>query len=878
MQSFLNVPDENKRFLTGQEIESILLKFPRKSTPGLQSSQISSEIEYLKPLIKILTVPNKDGIVDEVEDIIRQYYLGQEYILISGHDENASLVPRYLSNEEIEMILSEFPATSGAATESSRLARLSLIDNLRSQLQTIKIVPHPNAIKELIRTIDKFYSSALMSPGDVVNTVCADAIGSTATQMTLDTFKLAGALHSIGSGVQGLINLIYAINKLDAPCSVHFNVIVNAKDVFDMRAIIVDVKVMDIVLPGGHDIFFRKGVSDIPQDATVLEENWWHSTYFRINGTPSSDYRNILRLRFDTKKMFEHRITMKMVIKTFDQSGSGVFICVPSPFSTGILDVYLNETQAKYLLGPVGQLPGASIIYLNSIVKGGGDKNNPALNKRRIKGIPGITDLYAVETTTTSLILSSNKINIRQRKTLESSGIRIYESLGVNADTFYSRSYKVYIDKKQEKQTGLDLNRLITLFQQCDMNIFGTEKDLAGTYTSFYIYVPTGKSPDATVNEYVSNNKEDPYIQGLHKYTSAMTVGSNLIELLKIPWINKKKTTMSNAGEINKIFGCESARSFSVHELVRIMDINKIVINSRHITLIADFIFCKGVFRGMTYHHIKTHGGPMSVATVERSMQSFANYAPYSKKESALTLSVSVAIGSPPPIGSNYHMALTSKKSIDIYKQKLIDEIVNKQNTMNMKGVSTKRNAGRKVIRSISSAGLSIYEDATNQSTPPLPTPSTGAIVPESKISSVFEIIPIDDDGNPLIEEEEQRPIPYIISNTIAETINDVMRDNPVKGFRVEASPDIYIQPTIEEVLPPGDTDQASYSVPSSLKIRRSFRTGIPLDVLPANRRPMKIKSIPRLAALDYNSLINTPETYTSMEYDLDQLSSYLEM
>lgn len=865
--------------LTDEEINDILNNFIRvterfgvyeKSERQVIIDDVSSKIR------KIKLIPKAEARQKLTDNLIKNYMSrSKNHILLPGYEDNSDITPRLLTDEEINMILDKFPSPTAAVKEIGEITREGLVSHVRDQIESLEVVPTVEAINVVIDKMIKHYMGALMDQGDVLNTVCADAIGSTATQMTLDTFKLAGALHSIGTGVQSLISLIYAVNKVNAPCSVHFNTLVNAKDVYDMRSIIVNVNVMDIV--SSHDIYFRRGVPNIPLGEETLQMEWWHDVYFSMHETLTVDYRNVLRLRFDTQKMYEHRITMQMVIDSMVKPNQGVFVCVPSPMKIGILDVFLNDIQARLLLKSMGGMTNASIVYLKNIVKGGGDKNNPPLKDRRIKGIPNITDLYAVETSTVSLIESIQKLNQRQKDVFQKNNLSSKLYPGTDINTFYDHSFKILIDKKQERQAGIKLDYLRSLLELSGAELFGSEKDILGSPTAFYVYVPNGILPNVLINNYITSNVDNPRIQALGRYVSAMTVGGNLVELLKLSWVDETKTTTMNVGEDNKFFGCEGARAFSDHVLVKIMDNNRITINSRHITLITDFMFNRGLFLGMTYHGIsRSEKGPTSLATVERPMQVFASHAPYAKAESALDIAVAAAIGAPMPIGSKTYLTLSSPKDLEIYRQKMLEE---SKKAMAGKNKIVASGTGKKVIQSLNKQQseqlpMPVIEEIAEESGEIAPILQPQVSINTSKvIPKIFPDVVIEELD---IEPAPLYPTPLVMSDKVVDAISNIMNENPIKGVREEPGTDELLKAVIEEITPPADNDNAMYPVPTEPSVRRSFNIGIPMVVLPMNLRPIKPVILPSLQDVTYENIINQDYLYGGVNYDINKVVSYL--
>jgi hypothetical protein len=675
-----------------------------------------------------------------------------EYELLPRFAYNKDLEPRFLTDMEMESIIGEFPPINAADGKAAEFARDEIIRNLRYQLALYKLVPVPEVRRILSEIIIRAHDLARIHKGDAINTVCADALAASVTQMVLDTFKQAGKIQTVNAGVQGMRNVLYAINKQDSACTIHFNVAVNVRDVFDMKSMLVYTTIMSVV--SSYDIAFREGVVDIPPGDVPLKLDWWHTAYFDLKGYLTREYRNVLRLRLDTKKMYEHRITMKMIIYALTKENPNLYICIQSPFKDGIIDIFPNEDQVRFRLKAHGDVPNASVVFLNRLIRGG-DKKISGLADLRVKGIPGISGIIGIEQNVTSLLMESKRMTHKDRSDLagiepnlyvsssnhrmaesrvrhiavrdnvratqemqrqkdeaERTRIRtrdnrletkreiaarealvekvkeqlakdaesdakyeedrlVRENTQLTMDVFLSKVWRNQINLRTARKYGLRIENLLTLISLSGAVVIYTRKNKLDQITSIYTYVPGKKNLSLHLDEYIDANKDDDWIQSLVIYVYARTAGGNLKELLKIPWIDKKRTTSSNILEINSIFGCESSRSFAVYEIVQIMEESGISINSRHITVVTDFMFNRGLPLGMTYYGIAKQKGVFGILTVERPMQVIVGAAPYGKEESALNSSVTTFYGMAPPVGSGYHRALATEEDIAEYRKRL---------------------------------------------------------------------------------------------------------------------------------------------------------------------------------------------------------------
>src|SRR5207253_7877329 len=99
---------------------------------------------------------------------------------------------------------------------------------------------------------------SLIAPGTTVGNIAGEAVGSSTTQTTLNTFHTAGSSRSVSSGIEGIKELIYAkLTRKNETCTVYFkNRNLSLREVFDKRSDIVGSVVSDFILK--YEILKRK--------------------------------------------------------------------------------------------------------------------------------------------------------------------------------------------------------------------------------------------------------------------------------------------------------------------------------------------------------------------------------------------------------------------------------------------------------------------------------------------------------------------------------------------------------------------------------------------------------------------------------------------
>ena len=90
----------------------------------------------------------------------------------------------------------------------------------------------------------------------------------------------------------------------------------------------------------------------------------------------------------------------------------------------------------------------------------------------------------------------------------------------------------------------------------------------------------------------VTINKED------NEYV-IYTVGSNLLEVMKIPEVDYTKLYTNDLREIEKVFGIEATRAAILQELAKLYEDQGLSVNVRHFMLVADMLTWYGIYLGI---------------------------------------------------------------------------------------------------------------------------------------------------------------------------------------------------------------------------------------------------------------------------------------
>jgi DNA-directed RNA polymerase subunit A" len=131
------------------------------------------------------------------------------------------------------------------------------------------------------------------------------------------------------------------------------------------------------------------------------------------------------------------------------------------------------------------------------------------------------------------------------------------------------------------------------------------------------------------------------------------TKGSNLKEVLKTEGVDTFRTKTNDIFEIYKAFGVEAAREAIVRELKNTFDVNGIVVNIRHIYILADLMTSSGVIQGVVRTGITgKKKSPFARAAFEETIKHIISAAFNGEVEGLVGITENIIVGQPISAGT----------------------------------------------------------------------------------------------------------------------------------------------------------------------------------------------------------------------------------
>lgn len=621
--------------------------------------------------------------------------------------------PRPLSLDQISEIVQALSPVKSFDPLASEVATRELQNELSEQLRAIELAP--SMFEQFKETILKQYNTSRVAPGTMVGVRAAEALGESSTQMSLNTFHKAGSKYSVSSGINALKELIHARKERKKSATIiHFNdKYMTYEQVLDKQIDLVEMNVKDIV--ERFDVASEEIFNRLDSGQNIA----WKQIYSRLYNKRIPEVSRILRLYMNTDKMYKHRISMQNVVTALENAKREneplAIICFPSPISIGIIDIYPNEA---FLCSRVS-VPLPNEIKIESCLYDMYRNFNSIL----IKGAKGVQNLLPVVSPVWNLVLSERRVNTEE--------LVLYEM--DEEIPYLDKIWHLTVNQKYAQNTGIPIERLIILLTELNIEVLREFQDENGETKLIFVKMPNDMEPGEYVSEKIQDDKSKIY--NLAHVVYAEVTGSNLYDILSIPGIDKTYTICNNIHTIAEVLGIEAARAYFIQDLSECILNAGSYINIRNITLMADFIFSKGIFLGVTHTGISRQEPPaMDLATHQKGAIVLSMAAASGRVE-PMQISSQLIAGTKPIIGTNtFSVLIDSEQREKIEKMNKI-RLETKKKTIEQEKDKRKRE-GLQALAAISTktraASAPVCRPVSGESRIKAP-PKVPFVVPETK-------------------------------------------------------------------------------------------------------------------------------------------------
>jgi hypothetical protein len=346
--------------------------------------------------------------------------------------------PRFLTKEEIEMVVDQVPNTYGADSAENDNIRESIKDYLRDIIKHKKITP--DAINSISNQIVKHHNQSRIAAGTTVGSSSSEALSAAPMQAALNSFHSSGQSKSGAGGINEFEEVFYAkkTRKIEY-CTLHYaNKTLSYEEVLDTKK---DVEgcmftqfVQDYLYIKQSDKYVKKYDIEMYES---LPKKWWHNDYYITKVIKSKipkpqDY--VLRIYLNIKEMYKYKVSMQDLVDAFQREHDTPISLIYGSIQDAFIDVYAcadfvaNKKDVMVLeavkCGDHVNDMATSSFYQTIVM--------PGLSTLRIKGISGITNLTPIKIPVISVILDDDTIAYLLYITLNKNVKTLFNLLSVN--------------------------------------------------------------------------------------------------------------------------------------------------------------------------------------------------------------------------------------------------------------------------------------------------------------------------------------------------------------------------------------------------------------------------------------------------------------
>jgi len=212
----------------------------------------------------------------------------------------------------------------------------------------------------------------------------------------------------------------------------------------------------------------------------------------------------------------------------------------------------------------------------------------------------------------------------------------------LNNDEMKRRSVDIDVVHAQLKKT---LKTFEVVKKTVSVSILEKEKDIKKLYKLKEKLKDTFVSGINGIDDVMAYKDGDEFI--------IQTFGSNLREVLNIPEVDFTRTKTNNFYEIADALGIEAARCAIVNNTMGILDNEGMLVDRRHIALMADIMTRDGMIKGVTRHGItKEKESVLARAAFEVPINHLVEASIKGEVDNLTSVVENVMINQPVPIGT----------------------------------------------------------------------------------------------------------------------------------------------------------------------------------------------------------------------------------
>jgi DNA-directed RNA polymerase II subunit RPB1 len=171
------------------------------------------------------------------------------------------------------------------------------------------------------------------------------------------------------------------------------------------------------------------------------------------------------------------------------------------------------------------------------------------------------------------------------------------------------------------------------------------------------------------------------------------TVGTNLLDLLALDFVDSTRTITNSIIEIYNVLGVEAARQSIFDEFSEVIEFDSTYINYHHLTMLCDRMCCNDKMVSIFRHGINNDNiGPIAKASFEETPEMFLKAARHGELDMVRGVSANVMCGQQGYFGTNAFKLLTDMDFMMTLNENSISEDKQYDDSKNFKDVKVMDN------------------------------------------------------------------------------------------------------------------------------------------------------------------------------------------
>ena len=169
------------------------------------------------------------------------------------------------------------------------------------------------------------------------------------------------------------------------------------------------------------------------------------------------------------------------------------------------------------------------------------------------------------------------------------------------------------------------------------------------------------------------------------------TVGTNLMDILSLDYIDAKRSYTNDIQEIHNVLGVEAARQSILNEISEVIEFDSTYINYHHLSVLVDRMTCNDGMVSMFRHGINNDNiGPIAKASFEETPEMFLKAARHAELDTMRGVSANIMCGQEGYFGTSaFQVVLDIDKITQLTAETLIEEDDSKFIEAGFEGISS---------------------------------------------------------------------------------------------------------------------------------------------------------------------------------------------